>query len=84
MFDDNDAAFPERHGVGVVRDGVVADRAPGHAAHRHVVRPLQLQPARLLLRRRNDLQQGEVHLIGILVQPGEQGNHPVARPCHAL
>ena len=62
----------ERHGVRLVRDRVVADRAPGHAAHRHVVRPLQLQPARLLLRRRHDLQQGQVHLLGLLVQSGEK------------
>ena len=64
-------SIAERDGVWIVRDCVVADRAPGHAAHRHVVRPLQLQPARLLLRRRHDLQQGQVHLLRILVQPGE-------------
>ena len=59
-----------------MRDGVVAGGAPGHAAHRDVVRPLQLQPARLLLRRRHDLQQGQVHLLRILVQSGKQRSVP--------
>ena len=53
-----------------LRHRQLADPAHGHPADRHVERPLQLQHPRLLLRRRHDLQQGEVHVLLLLVQPG--------------
>ena len=47
----------------------LADPAHGHTLDSHVERSLQLQHPRLLLRRRDDLQQGQVHLFLLLVQP---------------
>ena len=59
------------HGDWNLRDRQLADPAHGHPADRDVERPLQLQHPRLLLRRRDDLQQGEVHVVVLLVQSGD-------------
>ena len=58
--------YSNRH----VRYSELADSAHGHPVDRDVECPLQLQHPRFLLRRRHDLQQGEVHVVVVLVQPG--------------